>query len=321
MRNHKILVTSFIPGILFLMTFTGNNISSENRTESIIIDGLKRTYLIHIPSSNNFKEQVPLLIVLHGGGGNGRSMLKLTKDGFDKLSDKKGFIVVYPDGIDKHWNDGRNATETGYSTHKENIDDVAFIAALIDHLIKEYNADEKRVYATGMSNGAMMCYRLGCELSGKIAAIAPVAGNIPENLVQLCSPSRPVAIMAINGENDPLVPFSGGEVTGPLGKKKLGKVLSARESIMFWVKKDDCSPDPVVIDLPDNDPDDGTRVQRLQYLNLKNNPEVILYIIKGGGHTWPGGNQYLGKWIIGRTCRDIDATEIIWDFFEKHKLN
>ena len=302
------------------MIFTGNNISSENRTESIIVDGLKRTYLIHIPSSINVNEPLPLLIVLHGGGGNGKSMVKLTKGGFDRLSDKKGFIVVYPDGIDKHWNDGRNATETGYSTHEENTNDVAFIAALIDHLIKKFNADAKRVYVTGMSNGAMMSYRLGCELSGKIAAIAPVAGNIPKNLIQLCSPSCPVAVLAINSENDPLVPFTGGDVTGPFGRKKLGKVLSASESVMFWVKKNDCSPDPVVTDLPDNDPDDGTRVQRLQYLNGKNNPEVILYIIKGGGHTWPGGDQYLGEWIIGKTCRDINATEIIWDFFEKHKL-
>jgi polyhydroxybutyrate depolymerase len=99
-------------------------------------------------------------------------MVKLTNGGFDQLSDKKGFIVVYLDGIEKHWNDGRNEAETGYETHEENTDDVGFISALIDDLIKRYDPDPKRVYVTGMSNGAIMYYRLGYELSGKIVNCA-----------------------------------------------------------------------------------------------------------------------------------------------------
>jgi polyhydroxybutyrate depolymerase len=317
MKKHNLIVQALILGILFFTGFSENMFSADNRSGSLMVNGLKRTYIIHLPAAVN--TMMPLVIVLHGGGGKGKSMVKLTNSGFDKLSDKKGFIVVYPDGIDKHWNDDRNGSETGYVTHEKNIDDVGFISALIDELIMKYNIDSKRVYVTGMSNGAIMSYRLGCELSGKIAAIAPVAGNIPENL-QNCRPSNPVPVLAINGDKDPLVPYDGGEVTGPFGKKKLGKVLSTHESILFWVKTNGCSSKPVVTDVPDNDRDDGTRVQKLQFMNDRNNCDVIFYTIKGGGHTWPGGYQYLGEWIVGKTCRDIIATGVIWEFFEKHSL-
>ena len=316
MKNYKLILPALILVVLLLASFAENKVSTENRSGSIMVNGLSRTYIIHIPASA--KTMMPLVIVLHGGGGKGKSMVKLTNSGFDRLSDKKGFIVVYPDGIDKHWNDGRNELETGYETHEKNTDDVGFISALIDDLIKKYNADSKRVYVTGMSNGAMMSYRLGYELSSRIAAIAPVAGNIPQNLIQHCKPANPVAVLAINSDTDPLVPFNGGDVTGPFGKKKLGKVLSAFESVMFWVKSNGCSSNPVVTDEPDKDPEDGTRVQKQQFTNGKNNCEVILYTIKDGGHTWPGGYQYLGKWIVGKTCRDIIATEVIWEFFERH---
>jgi len=125
---------------------------------------------------------LPLVIVLHGGGGTGEDQVKLTEGGLNTLADKEGFIVVYPDGFDKHWNDGRSGEETGYRTQEENIDDVGFISSLISYFIKELNIDPKRVYVTGMSNGAMMSYRLACELTEKIAAVAPVAGNMPQNL-------------------------------------------------------------------------------------------------------------------------------------------
>ncbi len=247
-------------------------------------------------------------------------MVKLTMGRFDEISDKRGFVVVYPDGIEKHWNDGRNSEKSSYRINRENVDDVGFIAALIDHLIKGMNIDPKRVYVTGMSNGAIMSYRLGCELSEKIAAIAPVAGSIPQNLLLTCSPSRPISVLAINNVNDPLVPFEGGDVTGPYGLRKLGKVLSVSESVKFWVNHNKCSTAPVITYEPDKDPQDGTRIKKETYRNGKNNTEVVLYIIEGGGHTWPGGYQYLNERIIGKTSRDMNAAEVIWNFFEKQSI-
>jgi len=278
--------------------------------------GLKRTYRLHRPAAGG--SPLPLVIVLHGGGGTGEGMIKLTGGGFDRLADRDRFLAVYPDGVGKNWNDGRSPEETRYRTHTENIDDVGFISALIDSLVRKQNADPHSVYVTGISNGGMMSYRLACEIPEKIAAAAPVAGSIPRNLFGRCSPSRPVSILAINNIDDRLMPWDGGSVTGPFGVNKLGAVLSVSEVIGFWVDEDACSPTPVVTDEPDRDPEDGTRVRREEYGGGTDGTEVILYAVEGGGHTWPGGSQYLPAWIIGRTSRDIDATTLIWDFFKGH---
>jgi polyhydroxybutyrate depolymerase len=124
--------------------------------------------------------------------------------------------------------------------------------------------------------------------------------------------------LAINNTDDPLVPFKGGDIYGRIRKINLGKVLSVDESIRFWVSRNMCSVAPVVTVEPDSDPEDGTRVTRTQYINELDGTEVILYAVKGGGHTWPSGMQYLPAWIIGKTCRDIDANEVIWSFFKEH---
>jgi polyhydroxybutyrate depolymerase len=289
-----------------------------NLRESFKHNNLVRTFNIHIPQSYNESVHLPLLIALHGRGGNGESMLLVTRKGFNRLADKENFFVAYPDGIGLNWNDGRMDEEANDRAHKENIDDVGFISSLIDSMIKDYHIDPRRIYVTGISNGAIMAYRLACELSHKIAAIAPVDGNIPNLLIVECKPEMPVSVLAINNKNDPLVPFEGGDIQSGIRRLKLGKVLSVNESIGFWINHNNCSTLPVVTEMPDADQKDGTKVMRYEYINNTDGTEVILYSIDGGGHTWPGGFQYLPVWIIGRTCRDIDANEIIWSFFKKH---
>ena len=292
--------------------------AGNDQKVSFIHNGLKRTYHIYIPSSYNKSVQIPLVIALHGRGSNGWGMIVLTHKGFNKLADKDGFIVVYPDGIELNWNDGRMDEEANDRAHRENIDDVGFISALIDTIVRDFNIDQKRVYVTGISNGAIMSYRLACELSQKITAIAPVDGNMPVALYPGCSPARTVSVLAINNTDDPLVPFEGGNIYGKFRKINLGKVLSVDESIGFWVNHNNCSSTPVVTEAPDLDPRDGTRVTIKQYLNNYDGTEVVLYIIEGGGHTWPSGLQYLPARVIGKTSRDIDANEVIWSFFKKH---
>ena len=281
-------------------------------------DDLERTFHIHIPSSFNKKVPWPLVIALHGRGGNGESMILVSRKGFNKLADRDGFIVAYPDGIELNWNDGRMDEEVNDRAHRENIDDTGFISDLIDKMITDYNIDPKRVYVTGISNGAIMSYRLACELSDKITAIAPVDGNIPNMILHECTPARPVSLLAINNINDPLVPFEGGEIFGHFHMTKLGKVLSVKESIGFWVNQNKCSVTPEISEEPDRDPKDGTRVTRMEFGNGTQGTEVIVYAIAGGGHTWPGGFQYLPVWLIGKTSKDIDATDVIWEFFKKH---
>ena len=295
-----------------------DNASSRDLKELIICHGIERNYVLHLPPIKANPLLHPLLIVLHGGGGDAKGMQKLTQWKFDSLANHDRWLVLYPNGVEKHWNDARRGDETGYTVQEKEIDDVGFISDLIDKMVKERNADPLHVYITGMSNGAMMTYRCGCELSNKIAAIAPVAGNIPLSLSSFCKPGRPLSVLAINGMKDPLMPYNGGEVTGPFGRKKLGKVLSANESILSWVKFDACSITPDRTELPDKDSSDGTRISKASYNGGSNNTEVILITVEGGGHAWPEGYPYLGEWIIGKTSRDMNACEEIWEFFKRH---
>jgi len=241
--------------------------------------------------------------------------VKLTQGGFNRLADQEGFIVVYPDGIGKHWNDGRENVE--YQAHREKIDDVGFISGLIDLLVKQYHLDARRVYATGISNGAMMSFRLGCELSKKITAIAPVAGSMPEGLPGRCLPSREMPVLMISNTDDRLVRWGGGEVR--FGRKTFGRTISVPETVRYWVTHNQCAPSPTVSMEADRDPQDGTRVRKEWYNQCRDRSEVVVYVIEGGGHTWPGGDQYLPRWIIGKTNRDIDANEVIWGFFKRHQ--
>ena len=295
----------------------------QNYTDSILVKGLLRSYLMHLPASYDKSRLWPLVIVLHGGGGEAKTMDPLTD--FNALADKQGFVVVYPEaykhlingpGLSQHWNDGRG--EAGIRAQAENIDDVAFISALIDHLVQNLSIDEKMVYATGISNGALMSNRLGCELSDKIAAIAPVAGNIPQKTAPIWSPSRAISVLIINGTEDPVMPFKGGDVS--FLSVKTGKVLSVAETVKFWVSKVGCPAVPEIERLPHLNPNDSTSTIAERYTGCRDGSEVVLYKVNGGGHTWPGGLQYMSEKLIGQTSRDFSATETIWQFFKLHPM-
>jgi polyhydroxybutyrate depolymerase len=313
----------FVPFIAFILVFlillggcaykTPENPNTFAR--SILAGGLERTYRIHIPPQLPQNSSPALVFVLHGGGGTGEGMERsLTLGGFNTLADQYQFIVVYPDGIGKSWNDGRkNMTDPA---HQQHIDDVGFFSLLIDNLSQEFHIDANRVFVAGISNGAMMSYWLAMELPGKIAAIAPVAGAIPADLLPFNMSDVPVSVCAISGTKDPLVPWNGGVV---YPRRPRGTVISVNDSILFWVTHDQCSLIPHSIDLPNIVLRDLTRVHEDIYQNGTNTSEVVLYTIINGGHTWPGGLQYLPKALVGRTCRDINANEVIWDFFSTHQ--
>jgi len=319
-NRRKIGTVSAILFCLGLIVFSpvGNpqdSIAKDTLNSSISLGGLERTYLLYIPSSYEPTKPIPVVFLFHGGGGTGQGMERLTLGGLNRIADREGFIIVYPDGIEKHWNDGRGLQ--AYRAHRENIDDVGFISALIDHLIRTLNVDATRIYAAGISNGGQFSQRLACELSDRIAAIGVVAIQLPEHLPSSCAPKRPVSVLMMPGTEDPLVPWEGGEIGFKRGRK-FGRVLSVSESIRFWTMKNKCPSSPMITYEPDRDPKDGTRVRRESYGPCSQETETLLYAIEGGGHTWPGGDQYLPAWMIGRTSRDIDAHEVIWEFFKRH---
>lgn len=281
----------------------------------LVSGGLARTYLLHVPPRYDAGTGWPLVLALHGGGGRGRSMPGLT--GLSRLADRHGFLVVYPDGVGRSWNDGRE--EPDIPAQRQRVDDVAFLAALIDALSRRYRVDAARVYATGISNGGFMSQRLACEASTRVAAIAPVAATMGVELAARCSPARPVPVLMVNGTDDPLVPFQGGQIRLPGGQLRPGRIASVADTVALWARHNGCAGSPRITREPDRDPTDGVTVRREALMGCGGGSEVTLYVMEGGGHVWPGGPQYLPSLIIGRTTGDI-GSEVIWGFFARHRL-
>ena len=298
---------------LAILVSSALSCASAERTVELTLrhDGLERKYLLYSPPFKLTHSDVkPLVLVLHGGGGTHRGMVRLTKSMFNQLADRDGFFVVYPQGIEKTWNEGRGDLIS--EAHRRRIDDVGFFRRLIEYLVSEYPIDTDRVFATGISNGGLMSFRLACSLPDKIRAIAPVTASIPSAILPLCRSESPVSLAVFNGTEDPLVPYYGGQIT--VFRQQRGEVLSTDETIKIWLEKNRCTSKPKVTVLPDLT-EDGTRVTKIEYNQCSAGSKVVLYRIEGGGHTWPGGRQYLPVRLIGRTSRDINACDEIWSFF------
>jgi len=283
--------------------------SGASVTRAIEAGGLRRTFVLHLPPSFPSGAAAPLVFVLHGGGGTGRRMERLT--GFSDLADRHGFIAVYPDAFERNWNDGRD--DPNIRSQAEGIDDVGFISAVITQLSKEYPVDPRRVFSTGISNGGFMSQMLAARLSARIAAVAPVAAGMAPAVAASLRPSTPVSVLVMNGTEDPLVPYGGGPVA-----RNRGETISTEEIIRKWAAANRCTGNPVTMLLPDTDPADGTRATKTSYTTCAQHSVVVLYRIEGGGHTWPGGPQYLPRALVGRVSRDLNASEVIWQFFAAH---
>jgi polyhydroxybutyrate depolymerase len=280
-----------------------------DHTRSLEVGGRTRSYILHLPPRYDPKRPTPVVLAFHGAMTNAPIMAWCS--GLSDKADKAGFIVVYPNGTGKGnlllvWNSG------GYhGPGAEQLpDDVAFVAAILDKLPRLAHVDPKRIYATGISNGGMMCYRLAAELAHRIAAIAPVSGTLA---VEKCRPRRPVPVMHFHGTEDDLVPFHGPDER----TAKLLAFKSVEETIRIWARIDGCPEKPKTIALPDK-LDDGTTVRQEVYGPGRDGAEVVLFVINGGGHTWPG-RQWPVPW-LGKTTRDISANDLMWEFFKKHPM-
>jgi polyhydroxybutyrate depolymerase len=291
-----------VPFLLSALLMHG---SGETRL-TIDVSGRTRSFLLFQPSGLSGNE--PLVIALHGRLGTGSGMEKLTH--FEAIAEREKFLLIYPDGVKKSWNDGR-----GTPAEKEGVDDVGFIRALIDSAVRHCSVDPKRVYVTGISNGGFMTMRLATELSDRIAAAAVVAATMDAGTAQAAARSheQPVSVLIIHGTKDPLVPFGGGSVHSGAG----GAILSHDSTVKWWAKMDGCREEPKLMFLEDT-VIDGTAVSVTSYEGGASRTEVVGYSIENGGHTWPGGWQYLPVFMVGKTSRNLDASAVIWDFFQRH---
>jgi len=306
-----------IPGInqfrltLILIAVITYFTAAKNVEDYIEIDGLERFYIVHVPDDASPGSRLPLALVLHGGGGNAKQMMKYSK--FNENADKEMFIAVYPEGYKKNWSDGRIGEELPMMR-----DDVKFISMLLDTLIAKYNIDSSRIFSTGISNGGFFSIYLAYKLSSRILAVAPLCANIPENLKDNFTLANPVSIMLINGTADKLVKYKGGSVGFREGDR--GRSISTDETIKMWVGFNGCNTTPAEETIPDINKKDDCNATKYTYSGGKNNTEVILIKVNGGGHTWPGRAQYLPKFIVGTVCRDFDANNYIWEFFKRQTV-
>ncbi|TPG28202.1 esterase [Mycobacterium hodleri] len=260
--------------------------------------GLTRTYTLYVPPG--VEHPSALVVNLHGGGGTGRIQELLTH--YDNVADEHGFAVVYPDGIDRNWADGRGAS----APDRQGVDDTGFLAALANNLVAQYGINPGRVFATGMSNGGFMANRLGCDRADVFAAIAPVAATLGSNVG--CQPSRPISVMVTNGTADPLVPFGGGMMRGAGGTSD---IVSPPNMAARWRALDRCPSDVANATLPGSAPVDQATAS-----GCADGTEVVSLQVEGGGHLWPGGLPY--PTLKGVATNAFDQSETSWSFFDRH---
>ena len=287
---------------------TGNpsaspSLAAGESTRTLTHDELERSYILYVPTSVDWNQPVPLVFVFHGGTGNAQSAIRMS--GFNEVADQNGVVVVYPNGTgplsdDKFltWNGGSCCAYA----QNNNVDDVGFVRAIVADLQSLAPIDEKRIYATGMSNGGMLSHRLGCEASDVFAAIAPVSGTLN---FSPCQPSQPISVAAFHGTDDRNVPYDGG-----VGQESLVGVdfASVSDSIELWTSANGCGRQPQT-----NTTDNFVHEV---WTGCDEKTAVELYTIIGGGHTWPGGAR--GWPGADQPTQTLSASQVIWEFFIAH---
>jgi len=257
------------------------NVPTGKMIKELTVNGITREYIIHVPENYNATTALPLLLSFHGLSSNMEFNYNYTN--FDELAERENFIVVHPNGIDNRW-----------TLSASNNPDIDFIETLLDHLENDYKIESNRIYSTGMSNGGNFSFTLACELSNRIAAIASVTGLMLQVAIGDCIPTRPLAILHIHGTEDPIANYA-----------------FVQRGLDFWIEHNTTNTNPIVSNIPNIDTQDGSKVEKYEYINGENGLEVLHLKVIGGGHQWPGfqGNM------------DINASEEVWNFVKAFDLN
>jgi polyhydroxybutyrate depolymerase len=305
-----VLICSFL-----LLSFSSEEEIKDKR-ETFLHDGYLRTYFVHLPANYNPARKYPLVFGLHGGGGKAKAFNRSTNRRLSELADEENFIVVYPQGVKKSWNDNKHREPYG-AARKLNIDDVGFFRKLIDKLERDYSIDSRYIFSCGISNGGLMSLTLAAEIPEKIRAIGMVASNFGEVQATQMSEAMPFSLMIIHGTEDPIFPYNEGNVQ--VFQQNRGKVLGVDQSIAFINYLNTSDAIITKEGLPNPNLSDNCTAFHIKYLNSYK-PEFKVELIKviGGGHTWPGGFQYLPKKLIGEVSKDFNAADKLWEFFESH---
>ena len=282
--------------------------------------GLPRSFLVYIPQ--RLPDPASVLLLLHGSGGSAERMRSDTAWAFEEMADREGVIIVYPQGLAGHWNDCRAAGN--YAAKQRGVDDVGFLRAVVARLDGDPALGGRRiandeVFAAGLSNGGHMALRLALEAPDFVAGVAAIAASLPAAGNLDCRMSgQPVPVMLINGDEDPISPYEGGDVwsLGPFNRR--GAVQPTAATAEYFSTLAGYADPPFEHRYPDADPADGTVASRKVW-SAGDRPEVDLITIHGGGHTIPHPRKTMPR-ILGRTSHDVPAAEETWRFFRRQLL-
>lgn len=271
------------------------------QVQSLVHKEEKRRYLVYTPPSYSTQPQkaYPVVFNFHGSGMTMAEQMLYTQ--MNRAADRHQFIVVYPLGVKQDWNVGFGMS------YLEGTDDIGFTEALLTKLKQDYRVDGKRVYATGLSRGGFFTLRIAAELPHLFAAVASVGGPMPEPVVQHHTKAGKVGVLLVHGTADQVVAYGG----------KPGGYLSAEDSYSYWLKRNGLDAAGASRRVIDSDTSDGTEVAWVERGNGQQS--VALATVKEGGHTWPGADPFNVGLPIGKTSRDMDANDVIWNFFDKHR--
>ncbi len=304
-----------MPHLLAAVILALAAITSPALGDTLVIDGVKRTFSIQSPGA----KPAPLVLVLHGNTQQGSDME--TRTSWPDVARREKFIVVFPDGLNKSWADLRGGGQRSGRTPPKGTDDVAFLMTIVDKLIKDGVADPKRIYVTGLSNGGAMTMTLACKHPETFAAAASVIMNMTNTFGESCKPSRPIPMLMMNGTDDTLIPFNGG-----LGTSRFAVpgFWSTAQTLAFWRRINACSAqDFQSTNLPDRDRSDQSTVTRIES-RCPAGQDVLLYRVNGGGHRMPGAfpdarAERLVTSLLGPQNHDIDGAETIWAFLRNFR--
>jgi polyhydroxybutyrate depolymerase len=283
-------------------------------TLSMDSGGLTRTMEMHVPPQISQGQALPVILVLHGGNGSGARLQETL--GFDAYADQDGAIVIYPDGVESNWADGRGTTDAALA----GVDDIGFFTDVLDQVALHDHMDAQRVWFTGASNGGIMTHRVACDLADRVAAVAPVISALPTAYVESCQPARPIPMLAIQGTADLFINLEGGDAShDTTGLGDGGLIESAQATAAFWAQHNGCDPEPTVQALEPTSEDDETTVELRTWRGCQGDALIDYYIVHGMGHTWPPLEGAAPR-LSGPSSHQLDATALIWAFVRAHAL-
>lgn len=278
--------------------------------------GPPREYLLYIPQAERQSDGAPLVVLLHGRPGTARGMVRITQ--MNAVAARENFVVAYPQGLNNEWNAHAGIARMGAvyglpALSELPQDDIGFLQSLVDDVAARTRIDRRRVYLAGFSNGGFMTLRMACSAPNSFAAFAEVGAELYLAMARVCRHGAPAPILFMNGQLDPSIPFDGVFVVSERGQRPVRGSLSAADTLSYFIRRNGC-------DREGRRSNVGANIVRFAPQDCPPRGDLEFYIIKDGGHTWPGVTGVLGP-DLGPVNTDINASEVIWEFFSRHTLD